>query len=312
MRVVVSGGTGLVGRRLLQSLLADAHDVAVLTRDAAAARLTLPTGCGAIEWNPERGELDADAIAGAAAIVHLAGAGVADKRWSPLRRDSILQSRVAGGEAIARAVAVLGHDERPDVIVGGSAVGFYGDRGQDILDESDGAGEGFLADVCVAWEASLAGTGIRTVSLRTGVVLASDGGALSKMLPAFRLGLGGRLGSGRQWMSWIHIDDLVGLIRFAIDELRLEGAVNATAPTPVTNADFTRILARTLHRWAILPVPGPVLRLALGELSSMLLGGQRVLPAKAEALGFGWQYGDLEAAFEDLLGATTSAEVRQP
>jgi uncharacterized protein (TIGR01777 family) len=297
---------------LLQSLLADAHDVAVLTRDAAAARLTLPTGCDAIEWNPEKGELDADAMAGAAAIVHLAGTGVADKRWSPARRDSILQSRVAGGEAIARAVAVLGRDQQPDVIVGGSAVGFYGDRGQDTLDERDGAGEGFLADVCVAWEASLAGTGIRTVSLRTGVVLASGGGALPKMLPAFRLGLGGRLGSGRQWMSWIHIDDLVGLIRFAIDEVRLEGAVNATAPTPVTNADFTRILARTLHRWAILPVPAPLLRLALGELSSMLLGGQRVLPAKAEALGCGWQYGDLEAAFEELLGATTSAEARHP
>lgn len=302
MRVVISGGTGLVGRELVKSLLADGHKPVVLTRNKEAARALLPFGCEAVDWDPEGGEGGtpaASVFAGAAAVVHLAGTGVADKRWSEARRASILHSRVQGGEAIARAIAALAPDERPQVIVGGSAVGYYGDRADEALTEDSDRGAGFLADVCDVWETSLAGTGSRLVSLRIGVVLARHGGALSRMLPPFRLGLGGRLGSGRQWMSWIHVEDLVRLIRFAIDEPKLSGPVNATSPEPVTNTEFTATLAKALGRPAFFPVPAIALRVVLGELASMLLGGQRVSPTRARDAGFEWQFGELAAALED-------------
>lgn len=283
----------------------------MLTRNPSVAREVLPDGATAAAWNPEAGELAPDVIAGATAVVHLAGAGVADKRWSEARRRSILRSRVGGGEAVTRAIAALAPSQRPSVVIGASAVGYYGDRGDEELTEESAAGEGFLADVCRRWEDSLAGCGVRLVSLRIGVVLARDGGALARMLPPFRLGLGGRLGGGRQWMSWIHIDDLVALIVFAIERDGLAGPVNAVAPNAVTNADFTKVLARTVGRPAVVPVPAIVLRAALGELSTMLLGSQRVAAARADAAGFAWAHPDLEDALEQTCADPTKHLYRE-
>ncbi len=311
MRVVVSGGTGLVGRRLVASLVADGHEVVVLTRDPASLHGELPHRVSVAAWDAEAGTLAPRTIAGADAVVHLAGTGVADKRWSPRRRRSILRSRVGGGEAITAAIAALPESDRPRVVVGGSAVGYYGDRGDELLREDAARGDGFLADVCDAWERSIVIDGVRTVSLRIGVVLARGGGALARMLPPFRLGAGGRLGSGRQWMSWIHVDDLVALIRHAIEEPALSGAVNATAPEPVTNAEFTKVLGRVLGRPAIIRVPAVALRVALGELAGMLLGGQRVDPAAARGSGFTWRYPDLESALRDTAGDSTRELYRE-
>ncbi len=296
MRVVVSGSTGLIGRSVVAALGARGDAVTPLVRRP-------PTEDEA-RWDPLAGTIDAGALEGADAVVHLAGAGIGDKRWSAARRREIVSSRVQSTALLARTL--VGLHRPPTVMVSASAVGFYGDRGDEELTEASPAGTGFLADVCRAWEDATepaAHGGLRVVRLRSGVVVAAHGGALARQLPLFRLGVGGRLGSGRQWLSWISLSDEVGAVLHALDEPALQGPVNATAPAPVTNRDFTSALGRALHRPAVMAVPGFALRVALGsELASeMVLGGQRALPTRLTATGYVFEHPDIDSALLAVL-----------
>jgi uncharacterized protein (TIGR01777 family) len=290
MRVLVTGSSGLIGSALVPRLEADGHQVTRLRRG--------PT------WDPEGGTLDSGAVAGHDAAVHLAGAGIGDHRWSDEHKRRVLDSRVNGTAALAHAVAGL--DPRPHVLVSASAVGYYGNRGSETLNEESAAGDDFLAEVCTRWEAAsapAADAGIRTVRVRTGIVLSPAGGALKPLLPLFKLGLGGRLGNGSQYWSWITIDDTVGAIVHALTNDDVVGAVNVTAPEPVTNAAFASTLGRVLHRPAVLPVPRFALAVRLGGEAAdvMLLAGQRVLPAKLEATGYRFRSRSLEDALRAVL-----------
>ncbi len=296
MRVVVAGSSGLIGRSLVAGLRARGDEVTALVRRPPAA--------GEARWDPATGSIDAGALEGAGAVVNLAGAGIGDKRWSAARRHEIVSSRVQGTTLLARTVAELAHP--PTALVNASAVGVYGDRGGEELTEASTPGRGFLAEVCTAWEdatAPAAQAGVRVVRLRSGVVLSAHGGALARQLPLFRLGVGGRLGSGRQWLSWISLSDEVRAILHALDEPAVEGPVNATAPEPVTNRAFTHALGRALHRPAVLAVPGFALRVALGAdlASEMVLAGQRVLPTKLTATGFTFDHARIEPALAELV-----------
>ena len=303
MRVAITGATGFIGRRLVRRLPADGHDVVGLTRDVERARAALPVRCRAVRWDPEGGDTTPTALKDVDAVVHLAGESVAGGRWTAVRKRAIRESRVAGTRALVHALGVLPPAARPRALVGASAIGIYGDRGDEELDERSAPGRGFLAEVCGEWEAATTAAsalGLRTAIVRVGIVLGRDGGALRSMLPPFRLGIGGRLGSGRQWMSWIHVDDLVELFARALSDERVTGVVNGVAPRPVTNAEFTRKLAHALGRPALIPAPAFALRLALGEMSSILLASQRVAPRAALALGFRFRHIELAAATAEL------------
>jgi uncharacterized protein (TIGR01777 family) len=285
MNVTVTGASGFIGRRLIGALARQGHSVRGLTRGA---------------WDVVAGEPPADSIENADAIVHLAGEPLA-QRWTAEAKRKIRDSRVQGTRNLVTALSTL--SRRPTVLVSGSAIGIYGDRGDEALTETSPVGSGFLAELCGEWEeqASLAeALGIRVVKLRTGLVLGRDGGALPKMLPPFKAFAGGKLGSGRQWMSWIHAEDLVALICHAIEK-PASGALNGTAPNPVTNAVFTRELAAALHRPAIFPVPALALKLMFGEMSEVLLASQRVLPQAALSTGFRFTFPELGAALRDIL-----------
>jgi len=274
-----------------------------LSRNLDEALLTLPIKCTVHEWNPEAGHLDGRAWEGVSSVIHLAGENVGTARWSRRRKDSILRSRALGTRTLVESIGLLPPEKRPRTFVSASAIGFYGDRGDEPLEETAEHGDDFLADVCRVWEHEARRAenhGMRWVSLRTGIVLAREGGALGKMLPLFRLGLGGRLGSGDQWMSWIHIEDLVSLYVFAIEKDELEGPVNAVSPNPVTNKEFTRTLARVLRRPALFPAPAAALKMMLGEMSILLLGSQRVVPVAADDAGFRFDYEELELALRNL------------
>jgi uncharacterized protein (TIGR01777 family) len=288
MKVTITGATGFLGKRLSASLEASGHTVCAVGRASP------------VRWDPMSGEPPAASLDGMDAVVHLAGEPVA-QRWSPEAKSRIRESRVIGTRHLIQGLSTAA--PRPSVLVCASAIGFYGSRGDEVLTETSAAGSGFLPDVCAAWEreADLAAAlGMRVVKLRIGIVLGREGGALAKMLPPFRACAGGRLGSGRQWMSWIHADDLTGLIRHALENT-VSGVVNGTAPEPVTNAVFTRHLASALRRPAVFPVPGFALRLLFGEMSEVLLASQRVLPTRALASGYKFRYDRLEAALKDLL-----------
>ncbi len=296
MRVVVSGSSGLVGQALVAALRSRGDDVTPLVRRAA--------GAGEAQWDPDRGSLDAAVFDGVDAVVHLAGAGIGDKRWSARRRQEIVSSRVRSTALLADTMAGLARP--PAVMVSASAVGYYGDRGDEELTEDSEPGTGFLAQVCRAWEDATgpaAQRGVRVVRLRSGVVLSTRGGALARQLPLFRLGVGGPLGNGRQWLSWITLPDEVGAIAHVLGDDSLHGPVNATAPTPLTNRDFTRALGRALHRPTVLPVPGFALRAALGAdlASEMVLAGQRVAPARLGAAGYGFHHRDIDTALAAVL-----------
>jgi uncharacterized protein (TIGR01777 family) len=296
--VLVSGATGLVGGRLLRRLRADGVSVRALSRDAErAARNSSAEG---VEWRDWDGlRVPPEALRGAGAVVHLAGEPVFGGLPSARRRERVRASRVESTRALAEAVAALPAEQRPRSLVCASATGYYGDRGEQELDESAPPGSGFLARLCADWEAAAGAaqtSGVRVVSARIGVVLAREGGALRAMAIPFRLGVGGRLGSGRQWFSWIHADDLVSLLCFALREPRLSGPVNAVAPQPVRNAELTRALARVVRRPALLPVPAPALRALLGELAGELLGSRRVVPRAACAAGFRFAHPEIEEA----------------
>ena len=298
MRIAITGSTGLIGTALGRSLAADGHEV------VPVVRRPLTAGEVGIRWDPSGQTIDADALEGLDAVVHLAGAGIGDKRWTDDYKRTILESRTKGTDVLARALAGL--DRPPSVLVSASAIGFYGDTGDAAVTEQAPAGSDFLADVCVQWEAAAAPAaeaGIRVVHPRTGIVLSPDGGALAKLLPLFKLGLGGRMGSGRQWWSWISLTDEVAAIRHLIDH-EVAGPVNLTAPAPATNAGLTDVLGSVLHRPTLLPVPsfGPKLLLG-GELADALLfNSQRVLPGVLDAEGFSFAHPDLEGALRAMLG----------
>jgi len=258
---------------------------------------------GAHAWEPEAGPPVDEAMIGVDAVVHLAGEPIAARRWSDEQKRRIRDSRIVSTRNLVNALRRA--EPKPRVLVSGSAIGFYGDRGDEPLIESSEPGSGFMSEVCVKWEeeAELARhLGVRVVEVRTGVVLSEEGGALKKMLPPFRLGVGGPLGSGRQWFSWIHIEDIVGIFKTAILSSSLTGPVNGTAPEPITNSDFTRQLGRVLHRPAFLPVPEFALRALMGEMADVVLGSQRVIPKMMMDVGYRFRYPKLAPALEDLLG----------
>jgi uncharacterized protein (TIGR01777 family) len=296
MRAVVTGATGFLG----QALCARLEAPVVLARDPATAGRALPNA-RAVAWSAGRG-VPAGALDGAAAVFHLAGEPITAGRLDAAHRRRVLASRVQGTRDVVAALRDA--SRRPAVLVSASAIGIYGDRGDEPLTEASSLGSGFFADVCRAWEEEARAAtplGVRVVSLRTGIVLGAGGGALARMKTPFRLGVGGRLGSGRQWVSWVHLDDVVGLALLAAANPSLSGPVNATAPGPVTNAELTRALARVLHRPAVLPVPRFALRLALGGLAREVLASARVLPEAALRAGYRFRFGDLDAALRDAL-----------
>ncbi len=302
MKIIVTGATGFVGAPLVRALVAAGHEVTALTRNAERAGKQLPARCRVLSWTPPN-ELPDTVLRGSDVVVHLAGEGIADARWSEERKRALGASRIDTAKSLVAAMAKLEPSARPRAFISASAIGWYGDRGDERLTEDSSPGQGFLADLCRDWERATfqaAEVGLRTVAVRIGVVLGRGGGALQPLLPLFRLGLGGRVGSGRQWFSWIHLEDLVALLRFAIENDSVHGVINGVAPAPVTNATFTAELARVLHRPAFLPVPAVALRVALGEMSSLLLGSQRVEPHVAQQLGFTFRYPTLSAALEDL------------
>jgi uncharacterized protein (TIGR01777 family) len=292
MRTLITGATGLIGRALVSRV----GSAVVLSRhpEQAAQRL------GSVEayaWSAEAGPPPVAALRGVDTVFNLAGEPVAEGRWSADRKRRIRDSRVLGTRHLVAGLAAA--DPKPKVLVSASAVGFYGDRGDEVLDEASPRGSGFLADVCVEWEREALAAqklGVRVVSVRIGIVLAAEGGALEKMLPLFRLGVGGRMGNGRQWMPWIHVDDVVGILLHASSTATLSGAVNAVGPRPATNNEFTGALGRAVRRPAVLPVPSLALRLALGEMGGVVTGSQRVVPRSAERSGYVFKYPDLAGA----------------
>lgn len=289
MRIAITGANGLVGSALAAHWRAAAHEVIALVRS--------------VHWDPEAGTVRPDAISGTDAVVHLAGASIAAHRWSAAHKEHVRRSRVVGTEALARAVAAVAGT--PPAFLCASAVGYYGDRGADILTEASAAGHGFLSETCVAWENAAQAArarGARVAHLRLGLVLARHGGALERMLPPFRLGLGGRLGSGRQWMSWVALSDVVAAFDRVLHDAAIAGPVNVVAPTPVRNAEFTRALGAALRRPTVLAVPGWALRAVFGEMAdALLLASARVLPARLEAAGHRFQHAALEPALREVL-----------
>jgi uncharacterized protein len=296
MNITISGASGLVGRHLLRVLGSDGHKLHVLSRHAGT---NLPNGVKLTVWDP-KDLLPAASLEDADAVIHLSGEPVA-QRWTAEAKRRIRDSRVGSTERLVEAISKLAR--RPACLVCASAVGYYGARADEILEESSPPGSGFLPEVCVAWEKAAqkaADLGVRVALIRIGVVLDKRGGALGRMLAPFRAGVGGRLGSGRQWMSWIHAGDLAELFRFAIDR-PLKGAVNGVAPFPVSNAEFTQELARVLKRPALLPVPEFALKMLLGDMAEILLASQRVVPRIAEGAGFRFRFPQLGPALGDLL-----------
>jgi uncharacterized protein (TIGR01777 family) len=299
MRVTLTGGTGFIGRALARRLLEEGHAVHLLARRRPEG--TEPRAAFSV-WDAAAGDPPLESLEHTQAVIHLAGEPVA-QRWSEAAKARIRASRVEGTRRLVGALARL--ERPPGVLVSASAIGIYGSRGDEWLTESSPPGHGFLAEVVRQWEREAQAAealGLRVVRLRIGVVLSREGGALARMLPAFRAGLGGRLGSGRQWMSWIHLEDLVKLILFAVRTPGLRGPVNAVAPHPATNAEFTRALAAALRRPAFWRVPGFLLRALFGEMASVLLDSQRVRPEAALAAGFRFRRPELAEALRDLLG----------
>jgi uncharacterized protein (TIGR01777 family) len=300
MTYLITGATGFVGKQLVEHLLAEGHSVQYLGRKRDR---TMDLRAAFHLWeNPSGSPPALNAVPRCDAVIHLVGEPIA-QRWTPEIKRKIFDSRVKSTRNLVAAIATLRH--KPSVLVSASAIGFYGDRGDQVLTERDHAGNGFLAELCTAWEREADLTseyGLRVIKIRVGVVLGSQGGALKKILPLFRAGLGGRLGSGRQWVSWIHESDLVRAICWAADRSDVSGAVNGCAPQPVTNEEFTKTLAQILHRPAILPAPKLALRFLLGEMADFLFDSIRVVPAVLESGGFNFKYRNLRDALAAIVG----------
>ncbi|MER5386036.1 TIGR01777 family oxidoreductase [Streptomyces sp. NPDC002688] len=294
-RIVIAGASGLIGSALARSLRADGHDVVRLVRREPRSR-------DEVRWDPQRQRVDAVGLLGCAAVVNLAGAPVAGRPWTTTYKRKIRDSRVLGTSTLAEAVASL--DEPPRVFVNGSAIGFYGDTGDRAVDESAPPGDGFLPSVCVEWEEATAPAqeaGVRTVLPRTGLVVSREGGAWAKLFPLFRAGVGGRMGDGRQYWSYIALHDEVAAIRHLIDTESVSGPVNLTAPDPLTNREITEAMGRVLRRPTLLAAPGPLLRLALGDMAEDILGSQRVLPTRLLESGFTFAFPSIEGALRAAL-----------
>ena len=289
-RIAITGASGLIGSALVGYLKSQGHTVQRLVRRAAVSSEE-------ITWDPIAGTVDMEALAGVDAVIHLAGAGVSDKRWTKKYKSEILNSRLLGTTTIAKAVAIV----KPQVFISASAIGWYGESGNRAVIESDRVGDDFLAAVCHEWEsaADLAGD-VRTVKLRTGLVLDPTGGALGKMLPIFRFGLGGKLSNGKQWWSWITLHDQIRAIAFLL-ESKVSGPVNLTSPNPVTNTEFTAGLARAMHRPALFPVPAFALKIVLGGFSAEVLGSKKVMPQVLTEAGFTFDYPHISSALEKLV-----------
>lgn len=297
MRILVSGSSGLVGSALRPALAESGDEVGRLVRPGTHA------GPVDVTWDPATGRLDSSKLEGLDAVVHLAGENIAAGRWNEARKEAIRRSRVDGTLLLTRALARLKHP--PATLVSASAIGYYGDRGEENLSETSDRGHGFLPAVCVAWESAAEpaeAAGLRVVHLRFGVILSKEGGALARMLLPFRLGLGGPVGDGRQYMSWITLDDAVGVIRHVLDSTSIAGPVNTVSPAPLRNGEFGRTLGRVLHRPAIAPLPAFVARLAFGEMAdALLLASTRVIPGVLQATGFQFRHPELEPALRHLL-----------
>jgi uncharacterized protein len=298
LKIVIAGASGLVGGALVPALRGSGHDVRRLVRGKRAE------AADEIAWDPGNGKVDTAVLAGVDAFINLAGVSIGDGRWTAKRRQEILRSRVDATRTLVEAMRTM--PRKPAVLLNASAVGVYGDRGEDVLTEASAIGRGFLAEVCRAWEAEASGAaslGVRTGVLRFGMIVARQGGALAKMLPLFRLGLGGRMGSGRQWMSWVSIDDVVSVVEHALRDERCAGPLNIVAPGAVRNVEFAHVLGRVLHRPAVLPVPAWALRIAMGKemANEALLGSLRARPARLVEAGYVFRHATLEAALRAVL-----------
>jgi uncharacterized protein len=297
MRVLISGASGLVGSALREALRREGHAAGRLARPGAAL------ATGDVRWDPEGAGLDTAAAEGADAIVHLAGASIAKGRWSAARKQVLRTSRVDATRNLVEGMARM--KTPPRILAAASAVGYYGNRGDEELTEVSAPGSDFLAELVYDWEEAARAAeklGTRTAILRFGVILSKKGGALPRMLLPFRMGAGGRLGSGKQWMSWLTLRDAAGIVMFALREERMRGPLNAVAPNPVRNEEFTRVLGHALHRPAFFPAPSAALRLALGEMAdALLLSSQRVKPARLASFGYAWQDAELNAALGSVL-----------
>ncbi|MFZ3019857.1 MAG: TIGR01777 family oxidoreductase [Gallionella sp.] len=297
MRILITGGTGLIGRRLCKALLADGHELTVLSRKPDSVAEKCGAGVHAIaslrEWQPQQA-FDA--------VVNLAGEPIVDERWTEKRKQVLWDSRITLTDELVRRIAAA--ERKPAVLLSGSAIGYYGGRGDEELDENSTAGNDFPARLCIAWEAAARAAeslGVRVCLQRTGLVLSTEGGLLGRMIPPFRLGMGTRVGDGRQWMSWVHIEDLIAIMLRLLRDEQMHGPYNATSPQPVTNAEFTRTLASVLHRPAPFVAPAALLKLSMGESASLLLEGQRVLPKRLQAAQCRFAHPDLSNALGDLL-----------
>ena len=295
MKFVISGSHGLVGKALIKSLTNDGHEVIRLVRGSA--------GAAEIEWHPNQGRIDAEKLEGFDVVVHLAGENIASGRWTGEKKRAIRESRVKGTSLLSESLARLARP--PSVFLSASAIGYYGDRGSELLTENSAPGKGFLPSVCIEWENATnpaAEKGIRTVYTRFGIILDRDDGALAKMLPPFKMGIGGKIGDGKQWMSWIALDDVVNGLKFLITDASTSGPVNFVAPNPVTNAEFTKALGRVLSRPTLFPVPAFGARLAFGEMAdALLLSSQKVEPSVLQNRGFVFTWPTLEPTLLHLL-----------
>ena len=298
MQILITGGTGLIGKQLCKALLAEGHELTVLSRNPASVPVKCGAGVHAMaalgEWHPEK-TFDA--------VINLAGEPIVDARWTSRRKQILWASRVTlTGELVRHIVSAK---RKPAVLISGSAVGYYGNRGDTAMYEAADAGEDFAAQLCKAWEDAAHGAeqaGVRVCLLRTGLILSNQGGLLGRMLPPFKLGLGARLGDGKQWMSWVHIDDYVAMLLKLLHDGQASGPYNMTAPQQVTNAEFTATLAKALHRPALFAAPAPLLKLAMGERACLLLEGQKVLPGKMIAAGYRFRFANLDDALGNLFG----------
>lgn len=306
MKIAITGASGLVGKELGKALAKAGHEIVVLARPSSVAKATsLPFPCTALAWDAERdaelpGELWDRQID---VLVHLAGESIAGKRWNARWKEKLWDSRVAGAQAIARSISNLEPSKRPQAVVTASAIGIYGDAGESSLEESSEPGADFLAKLCHAWESELEKglpESVRFAGVRIGLVLSEKGGLLEKLSPIFRAGIGGNLGNGKQWMSWVHLTDLVNLFQRIIEDGSCRGVFNGVSPNPVRNSEFTKALAKSLNRSAPFPVPYLALRMASGEFAKYIMASQRVYPRRAEAIGFEFQYPDIESAFQQI------------
>ncbi len=300
MKVLITGATGFVGRQIVRQLLEAGDEVVVLTRNVAKGILTLGNGCEFFVWSDTNRPAPAEAFAGVDGVINLMGEGIAEKRWSEEQKRRIYDSRIKGTASLLETMGRL--EKRPSVFVSTSAVGIYGNRETEELTEASATGDDFLARLCKDWEKEAShamALGIRLAIIRVGVVLGKNGGALKKMLPIFKFGAGGRVGSGKQVMSWVHVEDLAAMFVRALKDPSIQGVYNGTAPGPVTNEEFTKVLGKVLRKPTIAPAPAFAMKLVFGEMSAVLLEGQRVLPAKFQEARFSYRYPGLEAALRD-------------